>query len=219
MLAAVRAEVVIAGRNAEKLQAAARAVGPTVRPETVDAAFAESRAAFFARIGTIDHLVLTLTGRLGGGAFASLPLRDVRRAFDEKFWPYLETAQAALPTLSKRGSLTFVTGISARKVNPGGSGFAALNGALEAMMPTLAPSSRRCASTPSRPASSGRRGTIFSRRRRETYEQAAATGRRPGRNAGGRRASAALRPRHAVRHRLDHRMRRRRAADRCLSAQ
>jgi short-subunit dehydrogenase involved in D-alanine esterification of teichoic acids len=67
MLAAVRAEVVIAGRNAEKLQAAARAVGPTVRPETVDAALAESRAAFFARIGAIDHLVLTLTGRLGGG--------------------------------------------------------------------------------------------------------------------------------------------------------
>ena len=176
MLAAIGAEVVIAGRNAEKLGAAALAVGPAVRPETVDAASSESRAAFFSRIGAIDHLVLTLTGRLGGGAFTSLPLKELRRAFDEKFWPHLETAQAALPTLSKRGSLTFVTGISARKVNLGGSGFAALNGALEAMTPTLA---RELAPLRVNAVSPGLIRTPWydflpEDERRETYEQAAA---------------------------------------------
>lgn len=92
----------------------------------------------FARIGRFDHRILTLTGRLGGGAFAALDLAELRRAFDEKFWAHLTAAQASLATLSERGSLTFVTGIAARKVNPGGSGFAAINGALEIMTPTLA---------------------------------------------------------------------------------
>jgi NAD(P)-dependent dehydrogenase (short-subunit alcohol dehydrogenase family) len=198
MLAAIGAEVVIAGRNSERLGAAARAVRPSVRPETVDAASSGSQAAFFARIGAIDHLVLGLTGRLGGGAFASLPLGELRR-----------------------GSLTFVTGISARKVNPGGGGFAALNGALEAMTPTLA---RELAPLRVNAVSPGLIRTRWydllpKDERRETYGQAAA--RLPVGRVGTPEdvARAALRPRHAVRHRLDHRMRRRRAVNRRLSNQ
>jgi NAD(P)-dependent dehydrogenase (short-subunit alcohol dehydrogenase family) len=132
------ASVIIAGRDASRLQSAAAAVGGGVTTEQVDARSAPSAAAMFARVGRFDHLILTLTGRLGGGEFASLSLDELRRAFDEKYWAHLTAAQASLATLSRRGSLTFVTGISARKVNPGGGGFAAINGALEIMTPTLA---------------------------------------------------------------------------------
>jgi len=138
MLAAAGAEVIIAGRDAGRLGTAAASIGASARAEACDAADPESCADLFQRLGPIDHLILTMTGRLGGGDFAALPLVELRRAFDEKFWPHLIAAQASLRTLSKRGSLTFVTGISARRVNPGGSGFAAINGALEIMTPTLA---------------------------------------------------------------------------------
>jgi NAD(P)-dependent dehydrogenase (short-subunit alcohol dehydrogenase family) len=138
LLGRVGAAVVIAGRDADRLRRAAAALGGTAATEQVEAGSAASCAAMFARIGAFDHLILTMTGRLGGGDFASLDLAELRRAFDEKYWAHLTAAQASLATLSRQGSLTFVTGISARKVNPGGSGFAAINGALEIMTPTLA---------------------------------------------------------------------------------
>jgi NAD(P)-dependent dehydrogenase (short-subunit alcohol dehydrogenase family) len=138
MLAAAGAEVIIAGRDAGRLGTAAASIGASARAEACDAADPKSCADLFERLGRIDHLVLTMTGRLGGGEFAALPLGELRQAFEEKFWPHLIAAQTSLKSLSKNGSLTFVTGISARKVNPGGSGFAAINGALEIMTPTLA---------------------------------------------------------------------------------
>ncbi len=138
LLSALGAVVIIAGRDAGRLARAGAALGGRVSGEAVDAGSAASCAALFARIGRFDHLVLTLTGRHGGGSFATIDLAELRRAFDEKLWAHLTAAQAALPTLSRRGSLTFVTGISARKVSPGASGFAAINGALEIMTPTLA---------------------------------------------------------------------------------
>jgi NAD(P)-dependent dehydrogenase (short-subunit alcohol dehydrogenase family) len=138
LLGRLGASVIVAGRDAGRLQRAAATIGGRVTTEQVDAESRASCSAMFARIGPFDHLILTLTGRFGGGEFASLPLEELRRAFDEKYWAHLTAAQASLATLSRHGSLTFVTGISARKVNPGGSGFAAINGALEIMTPTLA---------------------------------------------------------------------------------
>jgi NAD(P)-dependent dehydrogenase (short-subunit alcohol dehydrogenase family) len=94
--------------------------------------------AFFAAAGRIDHLVLCLSGAEGGGEFASLDLRALRRGFEGKFWPHVEIAQAAIPALSKNGSITFVTAMSANAAIPGTSGLAAINGALNAMVPPLA---------------------------------------------------------------------------------
>jgi NAD(P)-dependent dehydrogenase (short-subunit alcohol dehydrogenase family) len=67
-----------------------------------------------------------------------VPVDELRQAFEEKFWPHIVIAKAALKTLASKGSLTFVTGASARKVSPGGTGFAAMNGAIEIMTPTIA---------------------------------------------------------------------------------
>ncbi|MEU2714663.1 SDR family oxidoreductase [Streptomyces sp. NPDC007205] len=46
--------------------------------------------------------------------------------------------QAALPALRRDGSVTLVTAASARAALPGTAGLAAINGALEAMVPPLA---------------------------------------------------------------------------------
>jgi NAD(P)-dependent dehydrogenase (short-subunit alcohol dehydrogenase family) len=43
-----------------------------------------------------------------------------------------------LPTLRPDGSVVFVTSVSARAARPGTAGLAAINGALEAMIPPLA---------------------------------------------------------------------------------
>ena len=89
----------------------------------------------FAPLG---HIVLCLSSALGGGPFAQLNLDDLRAGFEGKFWPYLAALRAALPHLGHGSSVTLVTGASAGASIPGTAGLAAINGALEAMIPILA---------------------------------------------------------------------------------
>lgn len=129
------ADTVVTGRDAERLAKAA-ADGLTAR--RLDAASEEEVAAFFAEDAVYDHLVLALSGGAGAGPFATLDLADLRGGFEAKFWLHLRLVQAALPRLAAGGSVTFVTASSARAALPGTAGLAAINGALEAMVPPLA---------------------------------------------------------------------------------
>ena len=138
LLAQMGCEVVLAGRRPERLASALATISGKASTEVVDGRSEQSVREMFQRIGGFDHLIITLTGRLGGGRFEELDLGELRQAFDEKFWPHLTIARAALDSLSPTGSITFVTGAAARKVNPGGYGFTAINGALELITPTLA---------------------------------------------------------------------------------
>jgi NAD(P)-dependent dehydrogenase (short-subunit alcohol dehydrogenase family) len=131
-------KVTVAGRSDAKLAAAREALegkGNVVRLDAGDAAQARD---FFHTVGAFDHLVLALSGGRGYGPFATLDLADVRRAFEEKTWPHLSCAQAALPTIRKDGSITFISAVSAEMAAPGTAGLAAVNGALTAATPVLA---------------------------------------------------------------------------------
>ncbi|HZZ13327.1 MAG TPA: SDR family oxidoreductase [Paraburkholderia sp.] len=141
-LKAAGAHVVAVGRDPAKLdqalasldgQGSGRVVG-----EALDCTDRAALDRFFSGVGSIDHLVLTLSGGEGAGEFQALDLMSLRRGFEAKFWPQLEAAQAGLPVLRHDGSVTFVTAISARMANPGTAGLAAINGALECMIGTLA---------------------------------------------------------------------------------
>lgn len=137
-LAAQGAQVIIGGRNAEKVKQAVAEAGERVSGEAVDATDPEQIRAFFQRIGAFDHLVLTLSGAKGSGAFRTLKMDDLSGGFAAKFWPQVQAAQASLETLRRDGSITFVTAMSARSSMPGTAGLAAINGAIEAMVPPLA---------------------------------------------------------------------------------
>ncbi|MBD9666577.1 NAD(P)-dependent dehydrogenase (short-subunit alcohol dehydrogenase family) [Variovorax paradoxus] len=137
-LAAAGARVFAAGRDREKVRQATSGLGGSVSAHAFDACDRGALDAFFETTGPIDHLVLTLSGGEGAGEFAQLDLSSLRRGFEAKFWPQLEAAQAGLKVLRKGGSITFVTAISARNALPGTSGLAAINGALEAMVGSLA---------------------------------------------------------------------------------
>lgn len=139
--AADGAEVVVTGRDRARLDAAVERIGGKVEGHVLDGTDPEQIAAFFAGHGAIDHLVLALSGSSGAGPLAGLDLGaegDLAAGFAGKFWPFVRILQAALPTLRRDGSVTFVTAASARAAFPGTSGLAAINGALEAMVPPLA---------------------------------------------------------------------------------
>jgi NAD(P)-dependent dehydrogenase (short-subunit alcohol dehydrogenase family) len=131
-------KVTIAGRGADRLAAASAALDGKGEARLFDATDGAQIPAFFETIGAFDHLVLALGSGRGMGAFATLDLGEVRRGFEEKVWPHLACAQAALPTIRRDGSITFISAVSAQMAAPGTVGLAAANGALTIVTPVLA---------------------------------------------------------------------------------
>ncbi|WP_083975031.1 SDR family oxidoreductase [Kitasatospora mediocidica] len=138
LFAADGAEVVITGRSQDKLDQAVGRIGGKTGSYRMDATDQADISAFFEHSGPIDHLVIAVSGAAGGGPFATLDLAELAAGFDGKFWPQVRILQAALPRLSRDGSVTLITAASARAAFPGTAGLAAINGALEAMVPPLA---------------------------------------------------------------------------------
>ncbi|MFJ9446149.1 SDR family oxidoreductase [Kitasatospora sp. NPDC101235] len=136
--AADGAEVVVTGRDRDRLDAAVARIGGKTTGHQLDAADPAALADFFATAGAVDHLVVAVSGAAGSGPFARLDLADLATGFDAKFWPQVRVLQAALPHLREDGSVTLITAASARAAIPGTAGLAAINGALEAMVPPLA---------------------------------------------------------------------------------
>lgn len=138
LLAEAGHALIATGRDPARLAAALGPLAGDVRGEAFDAVDRTRLGAFFQRLGAFDDLVVALSGGEGGGPFRQLDLGALERGFAAKFWPHVHAAQAALPTLRPGGSITFLTSISARIANPGTAGLAAINGAIEAMVPVLA---------------------------------------------------------------------------------
>jgi NAD(P)-dependent dehydrogenase (short-subunit alcohol dehydrogenase family) len=133
--AAQGARVTVTGRDEAKGNAIDIA---GVRFARLDAADRSACADFFRACGPVDHLVISASGAAGAGEFRTLELDQLRAGFEGKFWPHLNVLQAALGALRADGSATLVGAISARAQQNGTAGLAAINGALEAMLPILA---------------------------------------------------------------------------------
>lgn len=131
------ATVHVAGRSQDRLDALATS-DPTLIGHQADGTDATAMAAVVESIGTVDWLVVTLSGGAGSGPFAELDLSTLRHAFDAKFWGHVTTVQAALPHLSQNGSITLLGAASARSGMAGTAGLAAINGAVEALVKPLA---------------------------------------------------------------------------------
>ena len=119
-------DVVVASRNPERADVDAERVVLDIADE---AAVRET----FGALGPIDHLVFSPVARAGGPP-RSLDLEAARRAFEIKLWGPFAAVQAA----DVRGSIVFVSGVAATTPMRGGSATAAVNGAVEALVRTLA---------------------------------------------------------------------------------
>jgi NAD(P)-dependent dehydrogenase (short-subunit alcohol dehydrogenase family) len=131
-------KVTITGRNQDRLNSAWKSLGGAVDKAAFDAAKPDQVSGFFERLGPFDHLVLAASGGKGLGPFQTLDLTDIGSGVDEKVRPQLSCLQAALPTLRKSGSVTFISAVSAQLAMPGVAGIAAINGMLLTVVPILA---------------------------------------------------------------------------------
>jgi NAD(P)-dependent dehydrogenase (short-subunit alcohol dehydrogenase family) len=134
-------EVTIAGRSADRLAAAARALRrpDALRTRQVDIGHEEAVRALLAAVAPVHHVAVTAADATGTTApLADLEPAAVRALADTKlFGPWL-VARYASGSLAPAGSLTFTSGISAHRPGPGTSMTAAVNGAVEALARALA---------------------------------------------------------------------------------
>jgi NAD(P)-dependent dehydrogenase (short-subunit alcohol dehydrogenase family) len=129
--------VVITGRDPDKLTRAAQDIGG-VETAAIDARDGEALARLFGAQARVDHVVICVSGGKGAGAFKELSLEALRAAFEEKTLAQLAVAQVAAQSVRPGGSITFVSAASARSHLRGTAGLAAVNAAIEAVVPILA---------------------------------------------------------------------------------
>lgn len=130
------AQVVLMGRSAKRLDDAASELqgARTVQVDITDEA---SVRRAFDSIGTVDHLVIT-AGALVLKPIAQGTTAEWNGVFSERVVGVLVAVQSALPHLSKRGSITLMSGGFARRPVAGSVPVAAAVAAVELIAKGLA---------------------------------------------------------------------------------
>jgi NAD(P)-dependent dehydrogenase (short-subunit alcohol dehydrogenase family) len=127
------ADVVIASRNAEKLNAVAATLG--ARAIAADVTSDKSIEDLFASCGVVDHVVVT-AAQLRSGPFKTVAMDDVRSTMEGKFWGAWRVAKSA--QIAPGGSLTLVSGFLSIRPRPNSAIVGAANGAIESLARSLA---------------------------------------------------------------------------------
>jgi len=110
------AEVILTGRDPDRLDAAASEVGAS-RTAAFDANDADAVADFFQSIPEpIDHVLIT-AGRPSYGALLDMDIGAVREALSGHVVVGLNVARAATPRMRPRGTLLFVGGTGGRRID------------------------------------------------------------------------------------------------------
>lgn len=137
LAAALGANVTLASRNAEKLQAVASEIGGAVQIAPLDMTNEAQVKAWAAGLGRVDHLVVSASSA-AHGTYEDLPTDDLRAMIEAKFiGPYV-TAREVLGTLAEGGSITFFSGVLSRRPSAGATGLGAVNASVEALAKGLA---------------------------------------------------------------------------------
>ena len=130
------AEVAILSRDEENLRAAAERLG-TVETCAIDVRDERALAYCMEGLAPFDHLVFSASDH-GSAPFVDIAPADGQKMFKVKFWGAFSAVQASAGSLRDGGSITLLSGIAAQMPVPGLSVVAAINGAIEALVRTLA---------------------------------------------------------------------------------
>ena len=127
------ADVIVASRNVERLDAVAEKLNAIAIP--ADVTSDESVAKLFQSCGPVDHVVVT-AAQLRTGPFKTVKMEDVRATMEGKFWGAWRVAQAA--DIRPGGSLTLVSGYLSIRPRSNSAIISVANGALESLARALA---------------------------------------------------------------------------------
>ncbi|MEV0073098.1 SDR family oxidoreductase [Amycolatopsis sp. NPDC050768] len=109
------AQVVLTGRDPEKLDKAAADVGAQ-DTAAFDATDPAAMAAFFQGLAAVDHVMIT-AGAPRYGPLLAMSAAEIRDALSDHLVVGLEVARSAAPKMPPGGSLVLMGGTGGRRVN------------------------------------------------------------------------------------------------------
>ena len=131
------AQVTITGRSKARLENAANKLGAAVQTAQFDAADEAGTRAFIDGLASLDHLFIT-AGALAMDSKLEPDSDDVRPALNTRFWGAFYAAKYAAPKIGEGGSITFMSGSSARRPLPGAAVASASCAAIDTFARALA---------------------------------------------------------------------------------
>jgi NAD(P)-dependent dehydrogenase (short-subunit alcohol dehydrogenase family) len=133
--AAEGADVVIASRTKERLDAAKAELGNAVTG-VLDGTDEDAVRSFFD-LDYVDHIVIS-AAVVNRKPFFEVTLAEAHQAFEGKFWVHFNVSRHGSRKIRPGGSITMFSGISSRKGFPSLVVQSAINGAVEALCRSLA---------------------------------------------------------------------------------
>jgi len=132
------ADVVVASRRQESVDAALKRLPGGAEGRVLDATDEESVRGFFARVGAFDHLVYTAGESILMGSLAESDLGQARRFLDTRLWGAYTAVKHGAPSIRPGGSVVLTTGTAGQRPMPGTTVAASLCGAMESLTRALA---------------------------------------------------------------------------------
>lgn len=131
------AKVILASRNPQRLETAARNIGNEVAMIPTDVSDVEQVQRLFEGLERVDILV-TCAGAALFGAIDELPIAQAKLLFEGRFFGQLAAARCAVPKMPPESAIVFCSGIAASVGLPYYSAGSALCGAVNSMARALA---------------------------------------------------------------------------------
>jgi len=132
------AKVVIASRNAERIEKAIESLGGNAQGHAIDLSDEQAVETLFAKLGAFDHLVFTAGESLYLQDLAATDLKQARRAFDLRDWAALAAVKYGSKSIRKGGSIVLTTGVAGQRPHKGWVIAASVCGTIEALTRALA---------------------------------------------------------------------------------
>lgn len=132
------AEVVVASRRQENVDAALRRLPEGTEGRALDATDEDAVRAFFEAVGDFDHLVCTAGESLLMESLADADLARARRFLDTRLWGAYTAVMHGASRIRQGGSVVLTTGTAGRRPLPGTTVAASLCGAMESLTRALA---------------------------------------------------------------------------------
>ena len=134
------AKITIGSSNPQNVEAAVGRLGAGASGHAVDVKTEADVAAFFDKVGGLDHLVFTAGdwGGRGARAISDTNFSDAQKLFDVRFWGALTAIKHAAPRLAANGSITLTNGMIAHRPRKGTPISTAMAGAIEHLVRGLA---------------------------------------------------------------------------------
>ncbi|MGW2933003.1 SDR family oxidoreductase [Streptomyces sp. NPDC001156] len=132
------AEVVVASRRQQSVDAALQRLPQGATGRLLDASDEDAVRDFFQGIGVFDHLVYTAGESLLLESLADSELARAKRFLDTRLWGAYTAVKHGVSFIRKGGSVVLTTGTAGRRPLPGSTVGASLCGAMESLTRALA---------------------------------------------------------------------------------